>query len=1090
MEGHTNKTPLDIERDILSFPNFPLALGEEFSKAKEPMRRLLDEEQFLSWAQEGFDIARQAVRSWEAACEYFKVSADMLGAFQPSRLISWAQVGSSLCRESPSLAVSYFKASPEAVVHLEPHRVSDWARLGLSLYKGTWKSSVLSSKFFETSTGLLQLLTFQEMQRLVALLDKLSQHSYDMANDCLDLSPAVFANLGSAKDVFLSLATNMMSTSWRDSKSLFEAGARSLSRLDRGQRARFLNLTMNLMKDGDHKIPVFILESTEAMSQLDPASHALVLSLCESLLVQSPAAVGDFIKNTPTILGRVSVSQFEEWFSEGLKVMKENQDGGLAYFKIESSWSEHILDALSSTVDLDRVKEIIRMYCRALAGAELEIAPSQELVDKHIGWVSNERPTTEGKTVYLPPSIDRYNSKEANFSWIKVVSTHQVGHLEFDSFGFIFQKPSLLFDDLRFKFPAAKQTNSPSPDNNGSDTAERGWITDMQHLFDLFEDRKLALDIFTIVEDGRLDSRIKHEYRGIRKAYEKIQMDSLSERPDIRSLPAREALVEFLVRLSLQQYKGIPAPESLVEQARTIAAIAKRVLSPEATVQDSAEATIRIYAILSQVPNTEQPPEKWEDMDLDQEEDYKDPEDMEQLLDQMSRSMSQDPEESEEEQEYESPQDVEFRGDFKPELVQLLSALKMQQNDKSVEPQELSKEMLEELLRQSAELDLQPEHGDTEATVTLFADNLVKEAGMSKPQTPESGHGATLNFNEDGGSLEVSEPLSYLYDEWDFRAEDYKPRWCVVRQKVMAEGDLTFYSETLRNYSSMVSEIRRQFEMVIPEMFRKVYRLPDGEEFDLDAVIEAKVDAKTGNSPSEKLYWKRNKIHRDVAVLFLLDLSASTAEAIEDSKHLPDDWDTPDDPAEYMAWLRNRRSQGVRRAHKRIVDIEKESAVLLINALEIIGDTYGIYGFSGYGRENVEFYVIKDIEEKFSDKVKRRIDRIAPLHATRMGPAIRHAISKLENQPAKTKLLFLISDGRPQDRGYSREGVEKEYAVHDTRMALVEARRKEITPFCLTVDKSGHDYLKTMCHDMGYEVLADIYALPKRLPLLYRKLTG
>ena len=32
-------------------------------------------------------------------------------------------------------------------------------------------------------------------------------------------------------------------------------------------------------------------------------------------------------------------------------------------------------------------------------------------------------------------------------------------------------------------------------------------------------------------------------------------------------------------------------------------------------------------------------------------------------------------------------------------------------------------------------------------------------------------------------------------------------------------------------------------------------------------------------------------------------------------------------------------------------------------------------------------------------------------------------------------------DGRPQDRGYSREGVEKEYAVHDTKMALVEARR-------------------------------------------------
>ena len=99
--------------------------------------------------------------------------------------------------------------------------------------------------------------------------------------------------------------------------------------------------------------------------------------------------------------------------------------------------------------------------------------------------------------------------------------------------------------------------------------------------------------------------------------------------------------------------------------------------------------------------------------------------------------------------------------------------------------------------------------------------------------------------------------------------------------------------------------------------------------------------------------------------------------------------------------------------------------------------------------------MIKDIDEPFDEKIKRRIDKITPMHATRMGPAIRHATSKLEPQDAKTKILFLISDGRPQDRGYSREGVEKEYAVHDTHMALIEAKRKAIIPFCLTVDKAG-----------------------------------
>ena len=283
--------------------------------------------------------------------------------------------------------------------------------------------------------------------------------------------------------------------------------------------------------------------------------------------------------------------------------------------------------------------------------------------------------------------------------------------------------------------------------------------------------------------------------------------------------------------------------------------------------------------------------------------------------------------------------------------------------------------------------------------------------------------------------------------------------------------------------------MRRQFELVIPESFRKVRRVIDGEDLDLDAAIEATIDRHIGLTPSEKIWWRRNKLERDVAVVFLLDMSASTAEAIDEGRPAVDDHDAPDDPVEYMMWLRTRREGLVRRHYKRIIDLEKESAALLIQALETIGDTYGIYGFSGYGRENVEFYVIKDIGESFQDRVKRRIDKITPMHATRMGPAIRHATSKLDTQDAKSKILFLISDGRPQDRGYSREGVEKEYAVHDTHMALIEAKRKAIVPFCLTVDKAGHDYLKTMCGDMSYEVLDNIWSLPQRLPMLYRMLT-
>jgi len=305
----------------------------------------------------------------------------------------------------------------------------------------------------------------------------------------------------------------------------------------------------------------------------------------------------------------------------------------------------------------------------------------------------------------------------------------------------------------------------------------------------------------------------------------------------------------------------------------------------------------------------------------------------------------------------------------------------------------------------------------------------------------------------------------------------------------MSEGESDFYDETLSNYSGLMKEIRKQFELIVPENYRKIKRLEDGEEQDLDLVIEAMTDLRAGITPSEKLYWRRNKVERDIAVAFLLDMSASTAEAIEDTKYSRDDWGAPDDPEKYMEWLRKRRSQGLRRGYKRIIDLEKEGIILLIEALETLGDFYGIYGFSGYGRENVEFFVMKEIEEKFSPEVSKRIDRVSPLHATRMGPAIRHTIKKLENVEAKSRFLFLISDGRPQDRGYSREGVEKEYAVNDTKKALQEAKSSGITPFCLTVDKQGHDYMKNMMDDMSYEVLDNISLLPLRLPELYKALT-
>ncbi|MEX2392424.1 MAG: VWA domain-containing protein, partial [Dehalococcoidia bacterium] len=330
----------------------------------------------------------------------------------------------------------------------------------------------------------------------------------------------------------------------------------------------------------------------------------------------------------------------------------------------------------------------------------------------------------------------------------------------------------------------------------------------------------------------------------------------------------------------------------------------------------------------------------------------------------------------------------------------------------------------------------------------------------------------------------------FFYDEWDFRAGDYRPRWCRIVEYPVAEGTEEYYDQTLVKYASLVGQTRRQFELLRPEMYRKIKRLLDGEELDFDAVTDYAVERRARVTPNDKIYWRRNKIERDVSVAFLLDMSASTDEEIakHERRYQQDDFD--DDPRRYFSWWMARRAQELLMPPKRIIDVEKESIVLLIKALETIGDAYGIYGFSGYGRDNVEFYVVKDLEEGFSDHVKRRIDKIAPVRSTRMGPAIRHATTKLQAHDSKVRILFLVSDGRPQDHGYGRDRTEKEYAIHDTHQALMEAKRMGIVPFCLTVDRYGHDYLKQMCQDIGYEVVPDIESLPSRITTLYRQLTA
>lgn len=743
----------------------------------------------------------------------------------------------------------------------------------------------------------------------------------------------------------------------------------------------------------------------------------------------------------------------------------------------------------TSAVELAPIREMLRVYCHALTERSVELKDLKQLIEKDIGWAQNDVATSDGATIFLPGIVERFDTPEDNFAFLKVMLTQQAGHIEFGSFGFEFDRRSTRFADWRPKLALPPEYHDHDHGHEGHH--ERPSVTELTRFFRLFPNKRLALDIFSIVESARVESRIMHEYPGIATAYGEMRRRTLEARHEPAFLPAREALLEFMVRVSLGQTAGIRVPKQHRATAREIGATLHLITENGAMVEDAAEGTLRIYARLAKVRNEFLDPEKFTIFKHEPT-----------SSDRSSRSNSSTPRSSSKrpsgssrfnrlpdddlentglalpslegkEREYLAPLGVDYRGDFRPELAQLLTR---QQPNSREERKSLTAEELADLLRSQRwpkARDTDDEADEQDSETPRMVQNLLRELDKRDPRMQSVARRPSSSGQDDTGPLTATQPDTFVYDEWDMFTGRYRSRWCKLYEKTMGVGDLAFFRDTLLGHGGLLQQIRREFEQVIPEIYHKEKRLADGSDHELDLAIEAMTDLRVGVSPSEKIFWRQHKIERDVAVVFLLDMSGSTGEAIRAGAT------SPFSDAGPMA----------EHSQRRIIDVEKEAIVLMMDCLEAIGDRYGVYGFSGHGRDNVEFYVIKDLDEDFSPNVAKRFGRIGPLHATRMGPAIRHTTSKLRLEPTRSKFLFLISDGRPQDRGYSQEGAEKDYAVQDTRMALIEARREGIHPFCLTVDKDGNDYLRTMMDDFSYEVLADVSLLPHRLPQLYRRLT-
>jgi len=284
------------------------------------------------------------------------------------------------------------------------------------------------------------------------------------------------------------------------------------------------------------------------------------------------------------------------------------------------------------------------------------------------------------------------------------------------------------------------------------------------------------------------------------------------------------------------------------------------------------------------------------------------------------------------------------------------------------------------------------------------------------------------------------------YPEWDHQRHQYRKDWCALREQDVEPDPAPFVQDTLKKYHGELQHLRKAFEALRGENQLKK-RQPDGDDIDFDAVVQAMTDLSLGLEMSPQLFTQLHRDERNIAVMFMVDMSGST-----------------------KGWVN---------------DAERESLVLLCQALEILGDRYAIYGFSGMTRKRCELYRIKTFDEPYSRLVEHRISGIKAQDYTRMGVTIRHLSKLLNEVDARTKLLITLSDGKPDDF----DGYRGDYGIEDTRQALIEAKRQGIHSFCITIDDEARDYLPHMYGAVNYTIIDDVRKLPLKVADIYRRLT-
>jgi nitric oxide reductase NorD protein len=727
-----------------------------------------------------------------------------------------------------------------------------------------------------------------------------------------------------------------------------------------------------------------------------------VVSLTEEIArLDGEAALACF-RSSPGVLRTVAIEQFEEWTKRGLSFSPNDTRARRSYFALETRGSYEVLHSDTNGLALDSIQHLLRLYVEALTGREVELAP--------IAAVPVETRIGDGRTIHLPAVVAEFGDDDLDFRLYKALAAHAAGQIEFatqecDTIG------------LRAAYSAIAETYDPANVDARDAFALDGYINDPQNS-------ESAMTPEAPGDQHELPPN--SDYRTVLELFPHSQL----ARRIFGTL--ENGRIDARLR---RKYRGL---------ARDLDLIREHLRRSRPSILDL-PSTLVPFELLFQITL------------------------LGGALDDSRQYYSQVVSELE-------TVAAEYLADPAATVADTLMATsRVYSLFQSVVPSDDSLQQLE----------MQKDSSDDEDQNSAFSETLKSRPRDREPQRRDArelfnawndpnaegdpdeleGGEAWIEGESPEQSLEEGE-VAYNYDEWDRELTDHRLAWCRVIEKQVKHGDRLFVDQTRDRHRGVISSIRRQFQLLKPDELTRVANELDGEEYDLNAVVDFVLDRRAakvgGGHQSERLYMKRLRRRRDVAVSFLLDQSSSTARTI--GRH-------PLQPYTHPG--------------RRIIEIEKEGLVLMSEALEAVGDIYSINGFTSEGRRNVKFYVVKDFDEKYSDEVKRRIGGITYQNNTRLGAAIRHATAKLAKQQVRTRLLIVLSDGRPYDHDYG----DARYAREDTREALRQAKIQGITPFCITIDRESEAELRDLYGEIGYTIIDDVLSLPERLPGIYRRLT-